>query len=233
MADKSSKKVFDVAKPGSAKPDATSRPLIINHRNMVQDPMVADKTATAPELESSKLDKTAEKVKPIKNVGITIQPPEALQKTAESELKSADAVAKDDGKSPADSERPVSAEQSQPNEPALSDEETQSAPPAPESEEITEAPAEPSDQPEDSTNQKGAKQDAAKAAEQTLAEDAQLQQLIESKQYYVPIGEAKRKRRTGVVVLVMLVLMAAGFVAAVDAEFIDVPIALPFDLIKM
>lgn len=236
MADKPTKKVFDVAKPGSAKPDATSRPLIINHRNMVQDPMVADKTATAPELEASKSDKPSEKEKPIKNVGITIQPPESLQKTAKPEPQPEDSAAANGGESPADTEGPVSAEQEPSTGPAAAEEETAQETPEPPEEKPAEGapePAEPAEQAEEPTSQKDASKDAAKAAEQTSAEDAELRQLIESRQYYVPIGEAKRKRRTGAVVLVLLVLMAAGLVVAVDAEVIDVPIALPFDVIKM
>lgn len=232
MADKPTKKVFDVAKPGSAKPDATSRPLIINHRNMVQDPMVADKTATAPELEASKSDKPSEKEKPIKNVGITIQPPESLQKTAKPEPQPEDPVAANGGESLADTEGPVTAEQASPTGPAATEEETaQETPDLPE-EKPAEGVPEPAEQAAEPTSQKDASKEAAKAAEQTSAEDAELRQLIESRQYYVPIGEAKRKRRTGAVVLVLLVLLAAGFVAAVDAEIVDAPIALPFDVIK-
>jgi|GEM_PF-2190137 len=63
-------KVFDVTRPGSSRPNTSSRPIIVTHRPMIQDPMVTkdqrDDTSaatvkTAPELPSAQ---PAEKPQP-------------------------------------------------------------------------------------------------------------------------------------------------------------------------
>lgn len=45
------KKVFDVAKPGKSAPDASSRPIIIGHKPMIQDPMMSAPAAHVTEPE--------------------------------------------------------------------------------------------------------------------------------------------------------------------------------------
>ena len=42
----SDKKVFDVAKPGETAADASSRPVIVGHKNLLKDPMVKDNAAS-------------------------------------------------------------------------------------------------------------------------------------------------------------------------------------------
>ncbi len=39
--------VFDVAKPGQSRPDTTSRPIIVGHKSMVEDPMVTASASTS------------------------------------------------------------------------------------------------------------------------------------------------------------------------------------------
>lgn len=63
--DKEPGKLFDIAKPGTSKPDASARPLIVGHRNMVADPMVAPKAAEP----SAKKE-----LKPTTGAGVKIEP---------------------------------------------------------------------------------------------------------------------------------------------------------------
>lgn len=56
-------KVMDVNSPGKAAPSASSRPVIVSHKPMVEDPMVSKKSSDAPS------------APPLAGKGKTIQPP--------------------------------------------------------------------------------------------------------------------------------------------------------------
>jgi hypothetical protein len=43
-------KVFDVSKPGRAAPQSTSRPIIVDNNPTMSDPMMAENSASAPEV---------------------------------------------------------------------------------------------------------------------------------------------------------------------------------------
>jgi hypothetical protein len=84
--DKDDDKVFDIAKPGSGGPSATSRPIIVGHGNMIEDPMMtASASAT---LDNSKKDEDTTdpaKLKKEEETGVgphqakTIEPPPGAQ----------------------------------------------------------------------------------------------------------------------------------------------------------
>ncbi|GAC1391521.1 MAG: hypothetical protein NVSMB46_04350 [Candidatus Saccharimonadales bacterium] len=61
--DADEKKVFDVAKPGKSTPDVTSRPVIIGHGPILQDPMV---NGTKTNVEEDNQEDTAQKAKVIR-----------------------------------------------------------------------------------------------------------------------------------------------------------------------
>lgn len=84
---------------------------------------------------------------------------------------------------------------------------------------------------------------SAKATEKAadtkqLEEDQKRQELVEklvkSKQYFVPIGAVSKRRNNRILasILILVLLVFIGGVAAIDAELIDTNISLPFDLIK-
>ena len=71
------------------------------------------------------------------------------------------------------------------------------------------------------------KKEDQKEAEEVVARVLELEKIIESKQYFVPVGEAKRRRsnqRTLGVVILLLVLAIAGINFAIDAEALDIGI---------
>lgn len=74
-----------------------------------------------------------------------------------------------------------------------------------------------------------------KLQEEESKREAALQELIDSKKYFVPLAHdsSKPKKRSGFMVflVLLLVLLVAGYVL-VDAGIIDVGIKLPYDLIK-
>lgn len=56
-ANKNEKQVMDISKPGKAAPPATAKPVIVGHKPMVQDPMVA--VETDPEAEITLTEETS------------------------------------------------------------------------------------------------------------------------------------------------------------------------------
>lgn len=79
------------------------------------------------------------------------------------------------------------------------------------------------------------KKDAAKKAEEQVQKDAELQKLIDSHQYFVPIGAHHHKDKKGrrlAWFLVFLIVALIGSYLAVDAELVDIGLKLPYDLIK-
>jgi len=61
---------------------------------------------------------------------------------------------------------------------------------------------------------------------------AEIQKLIDSKKYFVPIGSPARKRNAGIGALLVLIVLVGAAVAAVDAGLLLPGTTLPFDLIK-
>ncbi len=61
-----------------------------------------------------------------------------------------------------------------------------------------------------------------------------VEQLVQSKKYFVPIGVAAKKRthRIELGLFVALLILLVGVVLAIDADVINTDIQLPFDLLK-
>jgi len=59
----------------------------------------------------------------------------------------------------------------------------------------------------------------------------ELEKLITSKKYFLPIHSGAGKDGGAGIMLLVILIFVAGFVLAVDAEFLDVNITLPFDLL--
>ncbi|MFZ1323761.1 MAG: hypothetical protein WAQ57_01205 [Candidatus Saccharimonadales bacterium] len=80
---------------------------------------------------------------------------------------------------------------------------------------------------------KSKKEEAAKA-EERAKQDAALQELVDSKKYFVPVGKAHAKSSRSALWLVPLLIVAALAAAyiLIDAGLVDVNITLPFELIK-
>jgi hypothetical protein len=65
-----------------------------------------------------------------------------------------------------------------------------------------------------------------------VARLAELEKLVESKTYFVPIKTASQKRHAHWLVISIFLLVVAGAYLAVDAELVDIGIDLPVDLVK-
>lgn len=77
------------------------------------------------------------------------------------------------------------------------------------------------------------KKKAAGPTEEDLKKQEEIEKLITSKKYAVPIGQvAKRRNKRASVVVLVLILLLAGAYLVVDANIVETEIQLPFELIK-
>lgn len=206
----SKKHIADVQEPGTSAPSETSKPVIVTNRPLLKDPMVVDKAASSPELEDKtpaapvsstakpKLQPSTEPVPSDDDVAETGKVSDGVESATESNI----------AREPKTSSEPEAA----PHEPTATD--------APETSSGAAATAEGSEpQPEannvPSTDNKP-KNTAAQQAELEAAEqakhDATIQQLIDSKQYVLPINTIEKRKNKqfvilGVAVAVILVLI--------------------------
>ena len=241
-------KVMDVAKPGASAPDASSRPVIVGHRTILQDPMVTPVqkdegkeepivSTTAPTLKP--LTDNAHSLEDIKNKKELAKSSKPAEKAAaeeptkeESKPAAVIEVTEPDTKEPEPKESKEPEEQKETEKPADSPEPEEK--PA-EEERVTE----PDTQPEsdeaatDAVAEQAAKKTTSKEEQETAARQETVQKLITDKTYNLPIGEAKRKRNMSLGVLLLL-LLVAGAVAylLIDAEIIKTSIKLPFEFFK-
>lgn len=78
----------------------------------------------------------------------------------------------------------------------------------------------------------GKKNTQAKVNAEELEKLEALNKLIAEKKYFVPIGQvAHRRNQRLLIAMLLLVVIAVGLAAAVDAELLDIGVELPFDLI--
>lgn len=72
-----------------------------------------------------------------------------------------------------------------------------------------------------------AKREAEKENEADLKRVAELEEVIASRKYFVPVGEVSKRRMTRLIVgmlLVLLVLLAVGINFAIDGDMLDIGI---------
>ena len=186
-------KVFDVAKPGDSSPSSTSKPVIVGHKNMIEDPMV--KAAASATLDGVPEDEGEAKAKQESNENIgphqakEIKPLNTAGNTAE----------------PTNSEPEKPAEVSAPDP-------TSSEPAKTEPEADKQAGASDS-LPETDANKAADKSE--KVDEEEQAKQAAIQHLIESKQYVVHVGESHHGKLNKTIAIIIggVVLVLAAFAA--------------------
>lgn len=200
------KPIVDVAQPGKTAPPLTSKPVIVTNRTILKDPMVVEKTADDTEKsEATSKTKATE--------GSDIQPTET---TVDESVAS----------------KPEHVLAPSPTAPT----------PEPEAKEVTPPPAEKTAEPDtpateepapDKTDSQDAEADngatltdAQIEAEATAeaAREAEVQKLIESKKYYVPVNAVEKRRTKRVIALgvVLSIILALAWVdIALDAGLID------------
>jgi outer membrane biosynthesis protein TonB len=202
-------KIVDVAHPDSVKADATSIPIIVKHGPMLKDPMMAE--GKPAEKSETKKEENSPVVTKIQLKPVSADDNDA--KPAKKEEKPAEPVAKPEPEPEPEPE--TSPEEPQPEEAAAAEE------PA-DGEELL-----PGAVPTDPA--------AAKAAREAAEKQLALDKLEADGTYFLPITTAeKRKARTFLVaLLVVIVLGAAGFLAALDAGYVHIDgFTAPTDFIK-
>lgn len=210
------KKVFDIAKPDTIKPQASGRPIIVtNHTVLPNDPMVKPEVASeelpsAPALSRHGktllmpgVDDEAAAAKPTDGADETQKPAESNDKPLETapEVKAVKEKKIEPLTLTAPDEEKTEAEPTNAGaEPKISTEETPPSTPA-EASETAEGP--------ELGDGEQRKLDAAEAAARKAEED--LEQLIESGAYSLPINRTARKRsRLITLVLLLLTLLLAA-----------------------
>jgi len=187
--------VFDVAKPGKSAPSSTSKSIIINHHPILKDPMVVD-DAGAKEDDKPTPEAPLKPTSKLKISPITLQPTDSPEpETPET-----------------DAENPAVDE---PTEEAATTEEAKE----PEAEEKSSE----SFSSDDITQKKS--DEPSEAAKKKEAERAaELEKLVDSHKYYLPINQEKRRntRNTLLGVFFIVILGLAWADVALDAGIITI-----------
>ncbi|HSX43808.1 MAG TPA: hypothetical protein VLE69_00705 [Candidatus Saccharimonadales bacterium] len=244
-------KVMDVSKPGSSAPDASSRPVIVGHRTLLQDPMMKSAEPEADKEEKVIVSTTAPTIKPPSEsksdkVEVVGDSPESA-KIEKSDVKES---AKETGEPKQDESKPLAVIESTEMEKDETKPETDDEPKETEEQATTEESKDepkPDTEPEENSEssnsdeaatdvlaeQAAAKKTTDKEDKEAVARQEAVQKLVTDKTYNLPIGEAKRKRNMSLVVLLLLLIVAAALLyLAIDAEIIKTSIKLPVEFIK-
>lgn len=212
-----SKKIIDVSHPDETVPDTSSRPVIVTNRPMIkQDPMIAEKAAEEPE--------KSDESKPTKAASKTKEEPAATKKKSIAPLADEKIVIE-----------PIESDEAKDDQPAEEPEEVTASD---KTEETVEESAKPSDQSkekepkesqaadenvqvdEDAT-EKAKKEEEIDQAE--LDRQADLQKLIDSGKYALPIVDAHSRRYVLGLVLLLIVLAALVLNVILDIGLIQLP----------
>lgn len=202
------KPIVDVAQPGKTAPPLTSKPVIVTNRTILKDPMVVEKPAE----DEKKTDATPKTKAPVASDIETTEPktdetvavkPEHVLEPSPTAPVTEEAEPKDDAPEepakPAEAE-PKPAEETSPDKADDQDSET-----------------------DDGASLTDAQIEAEATAE--AARDAQVQKLIDSKKYYVPVNAVEKRRTKRVIALgvVLSIILALAWVdVALDAGLIEI-----------
>lgn len=284
-------KIFDVARPSSAKPMGTSRPVIVSHAAPIKDPTIisisgaeeANAKLAAPSVSRKIISPITESEVPAPQETSSI----AVLSGVEESTATAPVVSKvnefvlvpdaedsaqtETGNAVADEsaaqvpeteehevpvsvaqnqegfEEPIGAPESVGDEKEASSDATIATEEAPEPAVTTTDKETKSETPaEQSSGSESASVDAlaeastkpkedAKKAEEDAKKAAALQELIDSKKYFVPLAHDSTQKQGGsnaYIVLLLVIILAAGIYAAIDAKVIHTSIPLPYHLFK-
>lgn len=198
-AARSTKRVMDVSHPGKSAPSASSRPVIVTNRPILKDPMMREE-ADKPVLPDA--------VAPSVSREVEVKPVEAERAKTIAQLA-------EEAKARVDKTEAEKAPETE--EPELKPQEELTAKPEPKAEKLAE-----------STDAVAPGAEAAADQEAKLAEaakqDAELEKLVETKEYFLPINAVEKRRTKRVVVLgaLLSVILALAWVdIALDAGLIQ------------
>lgn len=203
------KKMDDVSKPGETPASATSRPVIVKHRSIAKDPMVAP--ANPSQLKSEAKSGTAEEA------GEKKDKDEPVSRKAPTLKPSAGAIG----------------ESEKPTEQSGQDEDTQ------EEENKSAKAAKHSDTTNNQSLGTAAVDVLANEAVKNKKDNKQerekqeaIAKHIAEKTYFAPIGQISKRRAKMRGLFLLLLLLVVGAYLAIDAELVLPEASLPFDLIK-
>jgi len=212
------KRVFDVEKPGKSAPDTTSRPVIVGHGPMMEDPMVhkqetVDTYDTAAHRPSGSVGNVKQEMK-IDQLADDKKTEPSTEKT--SPVDEGTDVKKDDDST--DVDKTEVSETKQPKEAA------ESQPSSNESAVVDAV-----------VDQAGAKKKEQDVSDEELAKRAHIEKLIDEKTFFVKVGQVRRKRNTirllEVILLLLIVTIITGYVL-IDAGIVQSNIKLPHKFLK-
>ncbi len=209
-------KVMDVASPGKGKIVGTSRPVVGQIAS--DESKKPEASATVPNEEPTQALAPSVTHKIIQPISKEEEQPKEVSETGEEAVVEAEKSEK-----PEEPEAAVASEKAEPEKAETTDSEASDAASV--------------DALAGSVN---SKKENAKKAEEQSKRDAELQELIDSKKYVVPIGKegpmtVKSGNKGSGVGLVLLLIIIVAIVATyllIDAGIIGTTIELPLDLIK-
>lgn len=230
-------KVFDVAKPGTTSPDTGSKPMVVGHKSLAQDP-----TLKKAGKESSKKPPRSEKkrIQPITKFSDT------EQETKDKEDESIDQNVNENKHVTIQSKVTEKTVNSQADNSHSSDiENMETKIDAEESSDTTEnSQIKEADDSSDSNNdksnnnpnnqaEKSPEEQESDAVDLQLEREQKLQSLIKSKKYNVNIKHSSGSSvKTFLITFALFLTIGVVIVAGlIDAEVIDTSIELPFDLL--
>jgi hypothetical protein len=218
-SDKSdAKKVMDVVAPGQAKPSASSRPIVVGNRSVLgNDPMVVTENEAQPAGEATEAQPTPQSAAGtpiiVNHQAKTVAPLSTPEPTADDAAPTESTPTPDDKAEAAKPEEPAEAE------PAAEAEKPSDADAPPKEPESQPADDQPEDKPDDSgddeepsapaDNGESAKA-AKKAAEEADAKRRlELDDLIASGKYALPINAVRKQRSRAVLLVLVLIILLA------------------------
>jgi len=217
-------KVFDVAKPGSSKPEIGSKPMIVGHKSLANDPMVKEEDTEKPAGEAKTVSKNDEQLTQKNTSEKRIEPISGDMKakdgsTSEPEVKDAE---------PATESKEDSVKQDDKDSDAKEDSVSAKLKSTEESDTAT------SDKKEEKKDEKagGKKEEKVDPAVEAMEKEEELNKLIASKKYNVDIKEKKPgSMKTFIYVFfgTTIVGLVALFVL-IDTGTINSNIDLPFSI---
>ena len=235
MADE--KKVFDVAKPGTTKPDMGSKPMIVGHKSSVTDPMVKKDGVPKDPTDTPAIDDKPDDAEKIagSSTNVKIEPVSEdmkakIMRTDEKTTKTED---QKEGKV-AEEKSEVKKTDTKPED--KQDDEKDTKPAAKKEVKPVETSQEKTkDKEVDSKDEKPSKEDAKKEekidpAALAMEQEDNLNKIVNSRKYNVDVKEAKSNAMK-TFLYVFFGLVVTGFVSLfvlIDTNVIDPGVELPF-----
>jgi hypothetical protein len=214
----SREKVFDVTPPGKSMPSSSSRPIIVSHKPSAVDPMVSPKPQN--------VEDDAEKPSAGEGVEMVMAAPkknriEPLHTDIVPDSNKAEELPQEEDAEP--SESPAAEDKPEASSDSSSDSDN------PENDDTKD---EISDIASEVTTKKEVQSEAAKMEAEAAKRQAEVDALVNNKQYFVPINSVQKRRSMKFVIIVLLLMVVViGVLAVLDAKLFDIGIKPPTDFI--